>query len=411
MMLTQSHGNKNAVNMNIALLGAFCLFLSAVEYMIPKPLPFMRIGLANLPLMMALDILPFSSFLVLICIKVIGQGLITGTLFSYIFIFSLTGTFLSALLMFLLRRIFGKEHITLIGIGTAGAFVSNISQLALAKVFIFQENARYIAPPFLAAGIVTGIVLGVFCEVFIRKSVWYKNNLLTAEDTELHRDAGLETTRTCLNINRKDAQMKSIRHDVYNRIFSAKALFIAGFLILPALLFNPGTESRVLQFLFFWFLALLCGKKTNPVFTVLIIVFIIAFNLIIPYGRVIFSIGAFKVTSGALTAGIHRAITLAALVMLSKLTVRQDLKIPGAFGEILAESLRVFSVIMSQKYRVTAKNFFLDIDNLMLELGREQRADNKEQRTDNKDQIRTAPIGYVVLAVVVVISWLPWVIN
>jgi len=145
--------------------------------MIPKPLPFMRIGLTNLPLMLALDILPFPSFLILICIKVIGQGLITGTLFSYIFLFSLTGTFFSAVLMFFLRRIFGQEKISFIGIGTAGAFVSNISQLMLAWVFIFQANTRYIAPPFLAAGIITGIVLGIFCEQFTRKSKWYSQQL------------------------------------------------------------------------------------------------------------------------------------------------------------------------------------------------------------------------------------------
>ena len=157
---------------NLALLGALCLFLSAVEYMIPKPLPFMRIGLANLPLMLALDIFPLPSFLVLVCIKVLGQALITGTLFSYVFLFSLTGTFLSALLMFFLRRAL-KERITFTGIGTAGAFVSNLSQLALAHVFIFRENARYIAPAFLGAGLVTGIALGIFCEAFSRSSKWF----------------------------------------------------------------------------------------------------------------------------------------------------------------------------------------------------------------------------------------------
>ena len=157
----------------LAMLGAFCLFLSAVEYLIPKPLPFMRIGLANLPLMLALDILPFPSFLLLICVKIIGQALISGTLFSYIFLFSLAGTFFSAIIMFALRRIFGKERITFVGIGTAGAMVSNISQLALAWFFIFRENARYIAPPFLLAGLVTGIVLGVFCEIFSKRSRWY----------------------------------------------------------------------------------------------------------------------------------------------------------------------------------------------------------------------------------------------
>jgi heptaprenyl diphosphate synthase len=157
---------------NLAMLGALCLFLSAVEYMIPKPLPFMRIGLANLPLMLALDIFPLPSFLVLVCIKTFGQALITGTLFSYVFLFSLTGTFLSAFLMFFLRRVF-KERITFTGIGTAGAFVSNLSQLALAHVFIFRENVRYIASAFLAAGLVTGIALGIFCEIFARSSKWF----------------------------------------------------------------------------------------------------------------------------------------------------------------------------------------------------------------------------------------------
>jgi heptaprenyl diphosphate synthase len=160
---------------NTAILGALCLFLSAVEYMIPKPLPFLRIGLANLPLMLALDILPFPSFFILICIKVIGQALITGTLFSYIFLFSLAGTFLSALLMYVLRFLF-RDRITFAGIGVTGAFVSNISQLALAWLFIFRENVLYIAPPFLAAGLVTGITFGIFCEVFTGKSMWYQKN-------------------------------------------------------------------------------------------------------------------------------------------------------------------------------------------------------------------------------------------
>jgi len=171
--LTAFHGRKT-----IALLGACCLFLSAVEYLIPKPLPFMRLGLANLPLMIALDIFPFSGYMILVCIKILGQAVITGTLFSYVFLFSVTGTFFSALVMFFLRSAFcanGRERISFIGIGTAGAMVSNTAQLLLARLFIFQENARYIAPPFLAAGLVTGAALGAFCDVFSRQSRWYQS--------------------------------------------------------------------------------------------------------------------------------------------------------------------------------------------------------------------------------------------
>jgi heptaprenyl diphosphate synthase len=158
---------------NLTLLGAFCLFLSTVEYMIPKPFPFMRIGIANLPLMLALDIFPFPVFLVLAGIKILGQAIITGTLFSYVFIFSLAGTYVSALSMYALRRLLGRKRISFIGIGAAGAMMSNCSQLALAWLFIFRENVRYIAPPFLAAGLLAGICMGVFCEYFSRRSQWY----------------------------------------------------------------------------------------------------------------------------------------------------------------------------------------------------------------------------------------------
>jgi heptaprenyl diphosphate synthase len=171
-MLTQLHGKNDSINKTIALLGAFCLFLSAVEYMIPKPLPFMRIGVANLPLLLALDILPFPQFLVLAAIKIFGQSLISGTLFSYIFLFSLTGTLLSALLMYALRRLLGK-HISFTGIGVLGAMVSNLSQLALAWFFLFRDSVMYIAPPFLAAGLITGLAIGIFCEMFTSRSRWY----------------------------------------------------------------------------------------------------------------------------------------------------------------------------------------------------------------------------------------------
>lgn len=387
-------GNKKPQDLipygrNLALLGAFCLFLSAVEYMIPKPLPFMRIGLANLPIMIACNIFPIPVFLILVFIKIIGQALITGTLFSYIFLFSFTGTFLSALFMFLLRRLF-RNRISFIGIGTAGAFVSNISQLALAQVFIFQDNVRYIAPVFLAAGLVTGIALGIFCEVFVTRSKWMGN-----------REQGTGN-REQLEGNRE--RIADNGQDFYLNSFSARDLFVTGFLILPALLFCPGTEGRVFLFLFFWFLAFLCGKKTNPVMIILIIVFIIAFNLIIPYGKVLFSAGIFKITQGALVAGIHRAVTLTSLVMLSKVTIRHDLKIPGAFGEILAESLRIFSAIMNKKHRITAKNFIADIDSLMMEL-----SETKIPQTSDLE-IRTKPAGFVILLIVIVISWLSWLV-
>ena len=95
----------------IARLGALCFFLSAIEFMIPKPLPFLRIGLANLPLMLAVAILPLRGYAALVLVKLFGQALVGGTLFSWIFLFSLAGTISSATIMYLLKKTL-RSHIS-----------------------------------------------------------------------------------------------------------------------------------------------------------------------------------------------------------------------------------------------------------------------------------------------------------
>jgi heptaprenyl diphosphate synthase len=149
------------------------MFLSTIEYMIPKPLPFMRIGIANLPLILGLDIFPFRYFLILTGIKIMGQALVTGSLFSYVFLFSLAGTAASALSMYFLRRLFGKKMIGFTGVSVFGALLSNGAQLFLARLFVFGPGIRYAVPPFLAMGLISGAALGVFCEYFCAQSRWY----------------------------------------------------------------------------------------------------------------------------------------------------------------------------------------------------------------------------------------------
>jgi heptaprenyl diphosphate synthase len=174
MSLTPRSGKERQTT---ALLGGFCLFLATLEYLIPKPLPFMRIGLANMPLILALDILGLKSFAVLGLIKIFGQAIITGTLFSYVFLFSLAGTCTSAGAMYLLRRLLGPKRISFIGISVIGAFLSNGSQLLLARFFVFGEGVKFLIPPFFALGIVTGISLGLFCEAFTAQSYWYRRRI------------------------------------------------------------------------------------------------------------------------------------------------------------------------------------------------------------------------------------------
>lgn len=167
----------------IAFLAALCLFLSTVEYIIPKPVPFLRFGLANLPILIALNYLSIPSLFLLILLKVLGQALVQGTFFSYVFLFSLTGTVSGGLLMILISRLLGR-HISLIGLSVLGALASNLAQVLLAVHLLFGRNGWLIAPFLIGIGLVTSCLLGYFAENFVTASRWVRQTLAVNHSRE-----------------------------------------------------------------------------------------------------------------------------------------------------------------------------------------------------------------------------------
>jgi len=157
----------------VAFFAALCLLLSTVEYLIPKPMPFLRLGLANLPILLALDAFPLPYILLLILLKVLGQGLVAGTLFSYVFLFSLAGSLSSGLVMIGSFRLLGRS-ISLIGVSVLGALASNIAQLVLAALLVFGRGAWLMGPPFLALGTAAGLLVGLFARKFAETSHWLR---------------------------------------------------------------------------------------------------------------------------------------------------------------------------------------------------------------------------------------------
>jgi uncharacterized membrane protein len=170
--MSQETSNQNTYL--ISFFAALCMFLSAVEYAIPKPLPFMRIGLANLPILLSLHKMNKRSTLLLILLKIVGQGFISGTFFSYIFVFSAGGSFASGITMITVYALLGKTKLTsFTGLSLAGSLANTIAQLVLARFILFGQNTRYIAPVLLISGLITGTGLGIFANMFVNRSKWY----------------------------------------------------------------------------------------------------------------------------------------------------------------------------------------------------------------------------------------------
>jgi len=344
-MLTPQPGR--AGGRTLALLGSLCLFLSGIEYLIPKPLPFMRIGLANLPLLLALDLFAFKEFFLLALLKVLGQGIIGGTLFSWVFLFSLAGTFASAAVMYSLRALLGKKYVGFAGLGCAGAMASNGVQLVLARFLVFGPAAlRYLAPPFLASGFVTGIALGLICEYFCRHSRWYNES---TNDT---------------NNNLFSIRVHSL---TLHTSFRTNALFCAGLLMAVLFVLSP-LPARAVQFLFFCALVRLMGKKINPLITLAIMAGIVFFNLLAPYGKVLAVLGPLRITQGSLLAGLEKALTLEGLLMLSRTCIASDLRLPGAVGSLLGESLRILELMRQKKGLIRRGRIVAGIDQMIEEI-------------------------------------------
>lgn len=189
--------------------------------------------------------------------------------------------------------------------------------------------------------------------------------------------------------------------------FSSSALFAAGLCAMPALLFNPSLAGRIIQFLLFWALVVLSGKKSGALTVLLVISGIVFFNLLFPYGEVLFSFGFLRISSGSLAAGLRRAVTLEGLFMLSRLTIRQDLRLPGGFGELLGESFRILALLTEKKNAIKVKNLIAGIDGLMLELSAPEAGGDARTDRGREEKPGLFP-GFFILAAVVVLAWLPW---
>ena len=112
-----------------AILAALAMILSYVEAMVPMPVPIpgIKLGLANLVILLAIYRLGFKYALAINCIRIF----VTGLLFTGVFgiLYSLAGGLLSLLVMYLLYR---TEIFSMVGVSMAGGVAHNLGQLLTA---------------------------------------------------------------------------------------------------------------------------------------------------------------------------------------------------------------------------------------------------------------------------------------
>jgi heptaprenyl diphosphate synthase len=156
----------------VAFFGALSLFFATLEYLFPKPIPFFRLGLSNLPMLVSLGFFSFREQLLLLLLKVVGTGIVNGTLTSYVFLFSTGSSLASFVVMYGLYRWVPQSALSLTGISLAGSLASNAVQIVLAITIVYGPAAGVVAPWYFGLGTFTGLAMGWGAQVFITHSKW-----------------------------------------------------------------------------------------------------------------------------------------------------------------------------------------------------------------------------------------------
>ena len=143
-----------------ALLAALALIFSYVEAMIPSPvaIPGVKLGVANLVILIALYQLDFKYALAINLVRIV----ISGLLFSGVFgiLYSLAGGMLSLMVMWFLKK---TDLFSIVGVSMAGGVAHNIGQILVASAVVSDLKMFAYLPILMFSGIISGVLIGFLC--------------------------------------------------------------------------------------------------------------------------------------------------------------------------------------------------------------------------------------------------------
>jgi len=135
------------------LLLAFALILSYVESLIPFffGVPGMKLGLANLSVLLALYLFGGGEAFLLNVLRILLSSVLFGNMSA--FFYSAAGGVLSFLVMLFMKKV---KKFSMTGVSMGGGVFHNIGQILVAFFVVRTEGIFYYVPALLVMGVITG---------------------------------------------------------------------------------------------------------------------------------------------------------------------------------------------------------------------------------------------------------------
>ena len=284
-------------NKSLAYLCSLTLLFSYAEMILPRIVPFFRLGFANTVILTALDI-DFGSFIVLSVLKAVAASLMGGTFFSPFFLISLAQSVISALVMRLFYKLISKKLLSLYGISIAGSAASTLVQIGLASFYIGKGTFSLLGP-MLIFNTISGALTAFLCE-----KLQIKENLDFTKIPETEA-----ASQSPQNPQNRTTPALQIILAILLLSLSASIFFIKNLIVL------------ICAFVLSLIAQKLCKRKIFFIPHLSLWLFIFISMIFVPNGEVLFKFWIISITKGSLSLALQKALILSTVSALSQCAV------------------------------------------------------------------------------------------
>ena len=296
----------------IAFLASLSLIYSYIEFLLPRPVPFLRLGFSNAIILSAL-FLDFPSFFILCIIKSICSSFISGTLFSPFFLISFAQSISSGLIMYCVKNL---KIISVYGISLLGAACSAVVQIFLCSLYLGKGTLSLLWI-MLIFSIFSGII-----------TAWLSQKIELPESFDLKENSY------------EAPENSSLRQKKLSSIF--KIILI---IILSCVIFATGNiYLLVLLFVITFVIQLISRRRFFIMPHIFMWLFVFLSSIFMPGGKILFSFWKITVTDGAINSALIKALKLSSSMMLSQ--AASTISFEG--NSIIAKTLKNYKRIIDK---------------------------------------------------------------
>ena len=147
------------------IFAALAVLMGYVEMIVPSPVPIpgVKLGFANVIVLIALYFMGGKAALGINIIRVMISALLFNG-FSGL-LFSIAGAAVSYIVMVCVKKI---KSASIIGVSVAGGIAHNVAQIVVAAVILDTPGLMYDFPALLISGTVTGVVIGIISKYCLK---------------------------------------------------------------------------------------------------------------------------------------------------------------------------------------------------------------------------------------------------